>query len=119
MPTPAIATPNAGISAEEQRRLQEIETARTSRLFSGSESRGAPAAAGAAPALPPAPDLASLGLAPPPAPPSAQDRQNAFLNAAADQRTVAPARLAAPVSPNNPDERRVGKGCVRKFSIGG
>jgi hypothetical protein len=35
--------PNPGLSPEEQRRLQEIETARTSRLFSGSESRvGAP-----------------------------------------------------------------------------
>ena len=100
MPTRGIATPNPGISAEEQRRLQEIETARTSRLFSGSESRGAPAAAGTAPAIPPAPDLASLGLAPPPATPSAQDRQNAFLNAAADRRTVAPDRVAAPVSPN-------------------
>ena len=100
MPTRGIATPNPGISAEEQRRLQEIETARTSRLFSGSESRGAPAPAGTAPAIPPAPDLASLGLAPPPATPSAQDRQNAFLNAAADRRTVAPDRVAAPVSPN-------------------
>lgn len=94
------ATPNPGISPEEQRRLQEIETARTSRLFSGSESRGTPAAAGAAPALAPVPDLASIGLAPPPATPSAQDRQNAFLNAAADRRTVAPDRVAAPVSPN-------------------
>ena len=100
VPTPGIATPNPGISPEEQRRLQEIETARTSRLFSGSESRGAPAAAGAAPALPPAPDLASRGLAPPPATPSAQDRQNAFLNAATDRRTVSPDRVVAPASPN-------------------
>lgn len=100
VPTPGTATPNPGISPEEQRRLQEIETARTSRLFSGSESRGTPAAAGAAPALAPVPDLASIGLAPPPATPSAQDRQNAFLNAAADRRTVAPDRVAAPVSPN-------------------
>ncbi|NWP47791.1 conjugal transfer protein TraI, partial [Escherichia coli] len=44
VPAPGIATPNPGLSQEEQRRLQEIETARTSRLFSGSESRvGAPA----------------------------------------------------------------------------
>lgn len=100
MPPANIATPNPGISPEEQRRLQEIETARTSRLFSGSESRGAPAAAGSAPALPPTPDLASLGLAPPPATPSAQDRQNAFLNAAADRRTVSPDRVVAPASPN-------------------
>lgn len=93
--------PNAGISAEEQRRLQEIDTARVSRLFSGTENRPmtstGPGAAAIAP--PPAPDLTGLGLAPPPATPSAQDRQLAFLNAAADRRTVAPDRVAAPASP--------------------
>jgi type IV secretion system protein VirB10 len=93
--------PNTGISAEEQRRLQEIETARVSRLFAGTENRPAastgPGAAMIAP--PPTPDLTGLGLAPPPATPSAQDRQLAFLNAAADRRTVAPDRVAAPASP--------------------
>jgi type IV secretory pathway VirB10-like protein len=93
--------PNTGISAEEQRRLQEIETARVSRLFSGTENRPmaatSPGAATIAP--PPAPDLTGLGLTPPPATPSAQDRQLAFLNAAADRRTVAPDRVAAPASP--------------------
>jgi type IV secretion system protein VirB10 len=76
--------------AEEQRRLQEIETARTSRLFSGSESRGTPAAAELPQRSRQVPDLASIGLAPPPATPSAQDRQNAFLNAAADRRRLRP-----------------------------
>lgn len=94
--------PNPGLSAEEQRRLQEIETARVSRLFSGTENRpmasAGPGAATIAP--PPAPDLTGLGLAPPSATPSAQDRQLAFLNAAADRRTVAPDRVAAPASPN-------------------
>ncbi len=100
VPAPGIATPNPGLSQEEQRRLQEIETARTSRLFSGSESRvGAPATTPAV-VPPPTPNLASLGLAPPPATPSAQDRQNAFLNAAPDRRTVAPDRVVAPPSPN-------------------
>jgi len=98
-PLPAQANP--GLSAEEQRRLQEIETARVSRLFTGTENRPmastGPAAATIAP--PPAPDLAGLGLAPPPATPSAQDRQLAFLNAAADRRTVAQDRVAAPASP--------------------
>jgi len=93
--------PNPGLSAEEQRRLQEIETARVSRLFSGAENRPiastGPGATTIAP--PPAPDLTGLGLAPPPAPPSAQDRQLAFLNAAADRRTIAPDRVAAPASP--------------------
>ena len=42
----------------------------------------------------------SLGLAPQPATPSAQDRQLAFLNQAPDRRTVASDRVAAPVSPN-------------------
>src|SRR5690606_32251832 len=52
------------------------------------------------PGAQPIPDLTGLGLAPPPATPTAQDRQNAFLNAAADRRTVAPDRVAAPASPN-------------------
>lgn len=92
---------NPGVSAEEQRRLQEIETARVSRLFSGTENRPitstGPGAATIAP--PPTPDLTGLGLAPQPVTPSAQDRQLAFLNAAADRRTVAPDRVAAPASP--------------------
>lgn len=93
--------PNPGLSAEEQRRLQEIETARVSRLFSGTENRPmASTGPGAATiASPPAPDLTGLGLAPQPATPSAQDRQLAFLNAATDRRTVAPDRVAAPASP--------------------
>jgi type IV secretion system protein TrbI len=41
------------------------------------------------------PNLTNLGLAPQPATPTAQDRQNAFLNAAADRKTVAPDRVAA------------------------
>lgn len=100
VPTPGIATANPGVSPEEQRRLQEIETARTSRLFSGTEPRAGGSVAAAAIAPPPAPDLASLGLAPPPATPSAQDRQTAFLNAAPDRRTVAADRVVAPASPN-------------------
>ncbi len=94
--------PNPGLSAEEQRRLQEIETARVSRLFSGTENRPmastGPGAATIAP--PPQPGLTGLGLAPQPATPSAQDRQLAFLNAAVDRRTVSPDRIAAPASPN-------------------
>lgn len=91
--------PNPGISAEEQRRLQEIETARVSRLFSGTENRPMASTGPGAAAIAPPPDLTGLGLAPPPATPSAQDRQLAFLNAAADRRTVAPDRVAAPASP--------------------
>lgn len=99
---PGVAAPNPGLSAEEQRRLQEIEAARTARLFASTENRpmSSPSPDSAAAAPQPTPDLASLGLAPQPATPSAQDRQLAFLNAAADRRTVAPDRIAAPASPN-------------------
>lgn len=104
VPTPGIGTPAAtppGLSAEEQRRLQEIEAARTGRLFASTETRAtAPPATATANATPPMPDLTSLGLAPQPATPTAQDRQLAFLNQAADRRTVAPDRVAAPASPN-------------------
>jgi type IV secretion system protein VirB10 len=101
VPTPGVATPNPGLSPEEQRRLQELEAARAARLFAATETR--PAAVTPSQASPGAqsmPDLTSLGLAPPPTTPTAQDRQNAFLNAAADRRTVAPDRVAAPASPN-------------------
>ena len=107
VPVPGMATPSPGLSAEEQRRLQELEAARTARLFASTETRTTttPAAAspgGTPPASPqlPLPDLTSLGLAPQPATPTAQERQLAFLNAAADRRTVSPDRVAAPASPN-------------------
>lgn len=101
VPTPGIAQPQPGLSAEEQRRLQEIETARTSRLFAASETHNpAPVSAGATTSALPQPDLTGLGLAPQPATPTAQERQQAFLNAPVDRRTVAADRVAAPASPN-------------------
>jgi type IV secretory pathway VirB10-like protein len=100
VPASGMATPNQGVSAEEQRRLQEIESARTSKMFAGTESRTTSGAGPDIAAPPNLPNLTGLGLAPPPATPSAQDRQLAFLNAAADRRTVAPDRVAAPASPN-------------------
>jgi type IV secretion system protein VirB10 len=101
VPTPGMATPNPGLSPEEQRRIQELEASRTARLFASTETRTAAAMPSqGTPGAQPMPDLTSLGLAPPPATPTAQDRQNAFLNAAADRRTVAPDRIAAPPSPN-------------------
>jgi type IV secretion system protein VirB10 len=102
--TPPLAGTTAvqpGLSADEQRRLQELEAARTARLFASTETRNAaPAATVTAEAASPAPNLASLGLAPQPATPSAQDRQLAFLNQTPDRRTVSPDRVAAPASPN-------------------
>src|SRR3546814_7863312 len=75
VPNPSIASPSPGISQEEQRRLQELEAARTARLFSSTESRSSnnPVSASST-TPPPQPDLTSLGLAPQPATPSAQDR---------------------------------------------
>jgi type IV secretion system protein TrbI len=104
IPTPGIGTPDPGISAEEQRRLQEIEAARLSKLFASTETR--PIQSTSADVIPagtgslPIPDLASLGLIPQPATPTAQERQFAFLNAAPDKRTVSPDRVAVPASPN-------------------
>jgi len=102
VPAPGMVAPTPGVSAEEQRRLQELEAARTARLFASTETRTAAPAATAATtnAMPPLPDLTSLGLAPPAATPSAQDRQLAFLNQTPDKRTVAPDRVVAPASPN-------------------
>ena len=101
VPTPNIGAPNPGIDQEEQRRQQELESARTAHLFASTETR--PANNAPAPATMPVlpqPDLASLGLAPQPATPSAQDRQLAFLNQTPDKRTVSTDRVAAPASAN-------------------
>lgn len=100
-PVPPMGGP-VGPSPEEQRRAQELEAARTARLFASTETRPANNATAAQPATAasPQPDLASLGLAPQPATPSAQDRQLAFLNQTPDKRTVSPDRVAAPASKN-------------------
>ena len=98
-----IGTPAAqpGLSAEEQRRLQELEAARTARLFTSTETRNmASPATTTTTTTTPLPDLTSLGLAPQPATPSAQDRQLAFLNQTPDKRTVSADRVAAPASAN-------------------
>jgi len=101
VPVPGMAQPvaaPAGPDPEVQRRHQELEAARTARLFSASQavsgnvSPSVPAAA--------ATDLAGLGLAPQPATPTAQDRQLAFLGQSPDKRTVAPDRVMAPASAN-------------------
>ncbi|MEH3046646.1 TrbI/VirB10 family protein [Sphingomonas adhaesiva] len=101
---PAAPDPEAERRRQElERRLQELEAARTAKLFAGTEARLADNAAPASttPGSPlPQPDLTSLGLAPQPATPSAQQRQQAFLDAAPDKRTVSPDRVAAPASAN-------------------
>lgn len=101
VPTPPIAMPSPGINQEEQRRLQETESARTAQLFSSTQTRPSvsPTPATTTTAVP-QPDLSSLGLAPQPATPTAQDRQLAFLNQTPDKRTVSPDRVVASASPN-------------------
>ena len=96
--------PVPSVSAEEQRRLQETEAARVSRLFASTETRSAGPLATTTSGMASAnvstvPDLASLGLVPQPSTPTAQERQLAFLNAPVDRRTVASDRIAAPPSP--------------------
>ena len=102
VPVPGMAAPvaaPAGPDPEMQRRRQELEAARTARLFSASQAVSGNASS-SPPPVPAASDLAGLGLAPQPATPSAQDRQLAFLGQTPDKRTVAPDRITGPVSPN-------------------
>lgn len=92
---PAMATPQ--VDPEEQRRIAEEEAARTSRVF----FQSGPGTAGSAGTSPDgsSPNLAGLGLPGQMGAPTAQDRQNAFLNAGVDRRTVAQDRVMAPASP--------------------
>ncbi|OYW82954.1 MAG: conjugal transfer protein TraI, partial [Sphingobium sp. 32-64-5] len=73
VPAPGVASPNRGLSPEEKRRLQELEAARTARLFASTETRSvSPAVPGptaAVPSVPTVPDLTGIGLAPQPATP--------------------------------------------------
>ncbi|CAG0959679.1 MAG: TrbI/VirB10 family protein [Rhizobiaceae bacterium] len=88
---PAEVVPVAQLDPEEQRRLAEMEAARTSGIFFQTR---APAASGL-PSFQP-----TLGGAQPAIGGSgSRDRQLAFLNAEVDRRTVAPDRVAAPASP--------------------
>jgi type IV secretion system protein VirB10 len=87
---------------ERQRRVQELEAARTSRLFA-SEARTA-SQLGAPP--PAAVDLTGFGGQPtstgagqPASPSSEGDRKLAFLNGAVDRKTISTERLTSPPTP--------------------
>jgi len=90
------------VDAAEQRRLAEAEAARTSRVFFQMQARTV-AASTAPSGTATAANLAGLafpGQFNTPTPQErAQERQLAFLNAAADRRTVAPDRVMPPASP--------------------
>ena len=93
----------AGADPEAQRRAQEIEAARLSRLFASTNIRELPIPA-IGPAAPSPDSGAAAGLAAQPSTDAAfaqngQDRKLAFVNAAVDRRTTSPDRLAAPASP--------------------
>jgi type IV secretory pathway VirB10-like protein len=88
---PAEFVPAAQPDPEEQRRLAEMEAARTSEIFFQTRSTAATAMPGFQPSLGGStPGLTSA---------NPEDRQLAFLNAEVDRRTVAPDRVAAPASP--------------------
>ncbi|WP_404933693.1 TrbI/VirB10 family protein [Nitratireductor sp. L15S-10] len=99
---PAIQTPQA--DPEEQRRLAEIEAARTARLFT--DSRGERVADGLSLGTRPAVDPMT-GLTLPAEPPpldtgsaqNMQDRKLAFVNAETDRRTVSTDRVQEKASP--------------------
>ncbi|MBU8536572.1 hypothetical protein [Falsiroseomonas tokyonensis] len=91
LPVVPPATPTTADPAE-RRRLQEIESARTSRLFVQVEARSAPR--GAEPAGPQAMEPGAFPIRQ-----DATDRRTASLGGQADRRTTSADRLQAPASP--------------------
>jgi len=93
-PVAPTVVPTPGVDEAEQRRRAEEEAARLSTVFFQSR-QGTPAAAapGAMPGLAGFDPSGATGQ------PTAQDKQLAFLNAAADRRTVTPDRVSPPASP--------------------
>lgn len=89
---PVVATP--GVSEAEQRRRAEEEAARLSTVFFQSRQGSTAAGTGATPGLAGL-DLSSAGGQAV----TGVDKQVAFLNAAADRRTVTPDRVTPPASP--------------------
>ena len=95
---PNTVAPATTPDPEVQRRAQEIEAARLSRLFAQTNQQPQPIGLAA-----PAPGTTA---GPTPTPPvdagsaqNMQDRKTAFLNASTDKRTVSPDRLDAKASP--------------------
>ena len=84
------------VDPDQQRRAQETEAARVSRLFASTNSKPQPigpqhSSVQATGTASPAADEASIQ--------SGQDRKLAFVNAPVDRRTTTPDRLARPASP--------------------
>ena len=95
----AVTVPGQGLNQVEQRRMQEVEAARISRLFTQTERQGNSSgpvanATGTPAAQPTETPPIDAGAAQ-----NMQDRKTAFVNGAVDRRTVSPDRLAKPASP--------------------
>ena len=95
-PMGMVAGTTAQMSPEEQRRIQEVDAARTARLFAA--SNGGATTVPVAPLILPA-DL-SQGNQPSGASGAAQNPRQAFLAGAGERGAVSDARITAPVSPN-------------------
>lgn len=94
--------PQPGVTPEEQRRLQEIEAARLSKLFTATAIRVASPVTLASATVAPGTTLAVPAEAPPldaNAVQNMQDRKLAFVNGPVDRRTVSQDRVANPASP--------------------
>jgi type IV secretion system protein TrbI len=89
---PIPASPLPGPDPAEQRRLAEIEAARTSALFFDTQSAEAAPIGGLGASLPDTGPGGIAGAMP-------EDSRTAFLNAPTDRQTVTQHRLAAPASP--------------------
>jgi len=90
--SPVVSTP--GVDEAEQRRRAEEEAARLSTVFFQSRQGSTAAGTGATPGLAGLDFSGAGGQAA-----TGQDKQLAFLNAAADRRTVTPDRVTPPASP--------------------
>jgi type IV secretion system protein TrbI len=89
---PIPASPLPGPDPAEQRRLAEIEAARTSQLFFETQSADPAPIPDFAPGLPAAGQDGTSPIL-------SEDSQDAFLNAPIDRQVVSPDRLAPPASP--------------------
>lgn len=99
---PGGSLPQPGITPEEQRRLQEIEAARLSKLFATTTIRVAPPVTPVNENTAPGTTLAVPAEAPlldPNAMQNMQNRKLAFVNGPVDRHTVSQDRLANPASP--------------------
>lgn len=99
---PSGPLPQPGMTPEEQRRLQEIEAARLSKLFAATAIRVSTPVIPTTATTTPGTTFAVPAEAPPLDPNAVQnmqDRKLAFVNGPVDRRTVSPDRLANPASP--------------------